>query len=136
MDSLRFSCRRGCTRCCEQKGFVYLTEDDLRRAAALLGIPARRFEAQYVYRTRRRLRFRKPRHAECPFLRPEGCVIHPAKPAQCRLFPFWPELVEDREAWVRTAQWCPGIGTGRLYRIGTAVEKADRMRRAYPEMYD
>ena len=30
---MRFECQRGCTACCEQKGFVYLTEGDLARAA-------------------------------------------------------------------------------------------------------
>ena len=34
MDAIRFTCQAGCTNCCEQKGNVYLTEDDLKRAAA------------------------------------------------------------------------------------------------------
>lgn len=135
MDGLRFACIAGCTNCCRKPGFVYLTEDDLRQAAAFLGMSSDEFEARYVYRTRRRLRLRKPRGKQCPFLLPEGCRIHPAKPTQCRLFPFWPELVEDREAWERTARGCPGIGTGPLYQIGTALELAEEMKRAYPAMY-
>jgi Fe-S-cluster containining protein len=65
-----------------------------------------------------------------------GCSIHPAKPTQCRLFPFWPELVENRKDWERAARTCPGIGTGPLIQIGTALETASEMRRAYPAMYD
>ncbi len=136
MDGFRFRCQPGCVRCCDQRGFVYLTESDLRRAAALLGLSTREFEARYVYRTRHRMRLRKPRHSQCPFLSENGCRIHAAKPAQCRLFPFWPELLETRRAWEATARWCPGIGKGKLYQIGTALERADRMRRAYPALYE
>ena len=135
MDGLRFACLPGCTACCREPGFVYLTEDDLRRAADFLGLSSAEFEARYVYRTRRRLRLRKPRGKQCPFLLEDGCRIHPAKPTQCRLYPFWPELVEDREAWREAARICPGIGTGPLFQIGTALEIAEEMKRAYPALY-
>ncbi len=135
MNGLRFRCVRGCTNCCDRAGYVYLTEEDLRRAAAHLGVSATEFEARYVYRTRHRMRLRKPRGSQCPFLRPGGCALHPAKPTQCRLFPFWPELVESREAWQAASRTCPGIGTGPLIQIGTALEIADEMRRAYPALY-
>jgi len=135
MDGLRFTCQPGCVACCDQDGFVYLTEDDLVRAAAFTGMKPCAFEEKYVYRTRHQMRFRKPRDKQCPFLVERGCGIHPAKPTQCRTFPFWPELVENRDAWNRTARWCPGIGQGPLIQIGTAMEMADEQRRAYPEMY-
>jgi Fe-S-cluster containining protein len=135
MRNLRFACQRGCTNCCNVEGFVYLTEEDLRRAARYLGLSPEEFEKRYVYRTRRRLRLRKPRHAQCHFLLEDGCSIHPVKPTQCRLFPFWPELVEDAGAWKATAVRCPGIGKGPLIQIGTALETADEMRRAYPALY-
>ncbi len=44
MNALRFQCQPGCTKCCEQQGFVYLTEDDLVRIAGVLGMTAREFE--------------------------------------------------------------------------------------------
>jgi hypothetical protein len=93
------------------------------------------FEWRYVYRTRRRLRLRKPRRAACPFLLAGGCRIHPDKPTQCRLFPFWPELVEVRANWRRAAEYCPGIGTGPVIQIGTALEASTEMRTAYPALY-
>ncbi len=135
MDVLRFACQPGCTACCEQEGFVYLSEEDLLRIAAHLGLAAEAFEARYVYRTRRRMRLRKPPHSQCPFLERGGCRIHPVKPVQCRLFPFWPDLVEDRAAWRATAEHCPGIGKGPLIQIGTALEIAHEMRTAYPALY-
>ena len=133
--NLHFECQRGCINCCDQDGFVYLTEEDLKRAAKFRGMSARAFEEKYVYRTRRALRFRKPRDRQCPFLENHGCSIHPAKPTQCRLFPFWPELVDDKKEWLKTGHWCPGIGKGELIQIDTARAQATEMREAHPRMY-
>jgi len=132
---MRFECQPGCTACCQRRGFVYLTEDDIRRAAAFLGLTARVFEKRYVYRTKNLQRLRIPRGSSCRFLRVDGCSIHPVKPAQCRLFPFWPELTEDRREWRRTADWCPGIGKGDLVQIDTVRNLAQEMRAAYPSLY-
>ena len=132
---LRFACQPGCTNCCNQSGYIYLTEDDLTRAAKFTSMPRDAFEQKYIYRTRHQLRFRKPRKKQCPFLLDHGCSIHPAKPTQCRTFPFWPELVEDRDEWKRAAKFCPGIGKGPLIQIGSAMEIAEQQRRAYPDQY-
>lgn len=136
MKGLRFECQAGCTNCCTQKGFVYLTEADLTRIAKFLGMSAADFERRYVYRTTRQLRLRVPRQVQCHFLLDGGCSIHPVKPAQCRIFPFWPELVDDKREWRKTAAWCPGIGKGELVQIEIAAGRAREMREAYPHMYD
>ena len=135
MTGLRFECQAGCTNCCQQKGFVYLTEADLARIAQFVGMKPAEFERVYVYRTKHLLRLRMPRHTQCHFLREGGCSIHPVKPTQCRIFPFWPELVDDKREWRKTAAWCPGIGKGELVQIDTARAAADEMRSAYPGMY-
>jgi uncharacterized protein len=135
MDGLRFTCQPGCTNCCDQSGFVYLSEQDLKRAARFVRMSAKAFEEKYVYRTANQRRFRKPPDKQCPFLEDHRCSIHPAKPTQCRTFPFWPELVENRKEWNRTARYCPGIGKGPLIQIGTAMEIAEEQRQAYPEDY-
>jgi uncharacterized protein len=134
-EGLRFECQPGCTACCEQEGFVYLTEADIVRAATFLGMRPAAFERQYIYRTRHRMRLRVPRGAQCHFLRDGGCGIHPAKPTQCRIFPFWPELVESKAQWRKTARYCPGMGKGPLIQIAEARAQASEMRSAYPEMY-
>lgn len=132
---LRFACQPGCTNCCNVQGYVYLTEDNLREAARYLKLTPAEFEQRYVYRTRHLLRLRKPRHSQCHFLEESGCSIHPAKPTQCRLFPFWPELVKSAHAWKVAARKCPGIGQGPLVQIGEAMEIASEMERAYPTIY-
>jgi len=135
MQGVRFTCQPSCTKCCEVTGYVYLTKDDLRRAAAFVNISVKQFERRYVVRFKRLLRLRKPKVGQCYFLKDGGCSIHPAKPTQCRLYPFWPELVEDRGKWTLEAKSCPGIGKGELIQLGTACETASEMKRAYPSMY-
>ena len=135
MEGIRFACQSGCSRCCDVEGFVYITEENLSRMAEFVGLARADFEARYVYRTRYSLRLRKPRGKQCHFLVDNACAVHPVKPVQCRLFPFWPELVEDSREWRRTAKWCPGIGKGPLIQIGTAHETASEMKQAYPTHY-
>lgn len=131
----RFQCQRGCTKCCNIEGYVYITEDDLTRIAKYLKMTPEDFESKYVYRTTNLLRLRKPRNAQCIFLREDGCGVHPVNPVQCRTFPFWPELVEKPSEWKKTGELCPGIGEGPLIQIGDAMERASEMKSAYPWIY-
>ncbi len=135
MRGLRFTCQTGCISCCTERGYVYLTERDLRNAAAFLGISRRVFEARYIYRTRHLLRLRKPRGSQCPFLEADGCIIHAVKPTQCRVFPFWPELAGSRREWRKTSSYCPGIGRGGLIPVQGILRAGEAMRTSYPAMY-
>lgn len=132
---LRFACQPGCTKCCDVRGFVYITENDLQRMAEYVGLSAQAFEKKFVVRFKQVLRLRKPRHSQCHFLTESGCSIHHVKPAQCRLYPFWPELVETRAHWQAERRMCPGIGKGELIQIGVACEMAAEMKAAYPAIY-
>jgi Fe-S-cluster containining protein len=133
---LRFACQPGCTKCCDTRGFVYITENDLQRMAAYVGLSAKAFEKRYVVRFKQLLRLRKPPKSQCHFLTEGGCSVHPVKPVQCRLYPFWPELVETRANWDTEGVLCPGIGKGELIQIGVACETAAEMKTAYPALYE
>lgn len=119
-NSYQFVCKTGCTKCCEQPGFVYLTEADLKRIATFLGMSVESFETKYVYRTKSLIRLRIPRLAQCPFLTVEGCSIHAVKPVQCSSFPFWPELLKSGKAWRETVKLCPALKQGPLVSIENA----------------
>jgi uncharacterized protein len=134
-EGLRFECQPGCTECCRQKGFVYLAPADVANIAAYLHLTPAEFERRYVYRTARRMRLRVPRDSSCSFLLAGGCSIHAVKPAQCRIFPFWPEMVESAREWKKTARYCPGIGKGPLIQIESARVQASEMRQSYPALY-
>ena len=108
--------------------------EDLPRLAAFLGISEDELRSRYVYATKYHFRLRRLQ-GQCPFLRADGCSVHPAKPTQCREFPFWPELIEDKKELKKTARWCPGIGKGNVVPVETLEESARKMRKAYPQMY-
>lgn len=133
---LRFQCQSGCTRCCDKEGWVYVTDGDVLRISAYLGMSLADFEQNFIYRTKRTARLRVPKNANCTFLSEGGCSIHEVKPVQCRTFPFWPELLGSRREWHLTGDWCPGIGQGKLVNIEVAQAQADEMVEAYPFFYE
>jgi Fe-S-cluster containining protein len=135
VEGFRFECQPGCSACCEMEGEVYLTEEDLVRIASHLSLEPADFEEKYVHRTVRSLRLRKPSDRQCLFHREGRCSIHPIKPVQCRVFPFWTEIIETHATWDETAQRCPGMNKGPLIQIETAQEISEEMRTGYPQMY-
>jgi Fe-S-cluster containining protein len=133
---MRFQCQSGCIRCCEQKGFVYLTREDIARIASHLGITRAEFKRVYLCGTAPLLRFRKQRHKQCPFLLANGCSIHEVKPLQCSSFPYWPELLAKASERREAAQYCPGINRGALVNIELARTIASQVQQAFPQLYE
>lgn len=129
---IRFQCQPGCINCCTQSGDVYLTEADIDRIAQHLGLARADFEQRHVRRTPDHARLRIPRQDSCPFLIEGGCGIHPVKPLQCRVFPFWPENIANRASWHKLRRYCPGVGVGSLVQIQTARAEAQAYRDAFP----
>jgi len=115
---------------------VRLAEGDAQKVAQHLGVGLDEFHARYVMHAADGLFLKPVVGNRCPFLEASGCAIHEAKPTQCRLYPFWPEIVETRQSWQRTVELCPGIGQGPLVQISDAVERAREMKRAFPESYN
>src|SRR5260370_42675544 len=77
-QKFRFECQPGCTECCRQQGFVYLSEADLARAARLVGLSAAAFERKKVYWKSNRMRLWTPPRHHCSFLENVGRGLHPA----------------------------------------------------------
>ncbi|MGC2210821.1 MAG: YkgJ family cysteine cluster protein [Candidatus Korobacteraceae bacterium] len=132
---MRFQCQPGCIACCEQKGFVYLTCDDISRLAEHLEITCAEFRRRYLCGTAPLLRFRKQRHKQCPFLLADGCSVHPIKPLQCRSFPYWPELLASAGERREAATYCPGMNKGPLVNLTLASQIAEQVQQAFPDLY-
>ncbi|HNX68736.1 MAG TPA: YkgJ family cysteine cluster protein [Candidatus Omnitrophota bacterium] len=101
-----FRCKR-CGACCKQPGFVYLTQADVDRLASFFRIDPYQFtEQSCVLLDRKHLAMKKHPDETCLFLRPDGCSVYAARPAQCREFPL---------SWKteRTLQYCEGMKKGK-----------------------
>ena len=109
---LHFTCTR-CGLCCRGPGEVWFTQEE--KAAALAAIAGTPLAEAVKERWR-------PAGADevldvkageaCPLLGPDGCSIQAVKPAQCRTYPFWPELLHSREDWESEKGRCEGIDRG------------------------
>ena len=105
-----FTCRRSGNCCARPGGMVRVSADEAAAIAAHLGLSEAGFRARYVDVDG--LRLRDGLGGRCVFLedgRQASCSIHPVRPAKCRSWPFWPELLESAELLAEARRSCPGI---------------------------
>jgi len=81
-------CQR-CTACCRWPGQVRVTEDEIIRIAAFLGLSEPDFIQQHtrLQHNRQGLALQEQPGGACLFLQDSLCTIQPVKPQQCRDFP-------------------------------------------------
>ena len=128
-DGLSFSCTR-CRDCCTgAPGFVWVDHDEIARLAAHRGVSIDEFAKAYVRRVGSRYSLIEKPGGDCVFWdKQSGCTVYPARPVQCRTWPFWPENVETPEDWQHVQAICPGSGKGRLYSAEEIVESIGMVR--------
>ncbi len=136
-DGLRFECTR-CAGCCGGfPGYVWITSEEIDRAAEFLRVTPDEFTEQYARRIGGRYTLKEVGNWNCVMLRlvgqavpgdakgDSGCRIYPVRPVQCRTFPFWDENLQKKERWDHAAESCPGMNRGRL----RSCEEIERLRR-------
>lgn len=109
-----YECQR-CGACCRWPGEVRLTQADISRLAAFLGLSEWDFIQRYtrLRRDRTGLCLEDQPDGACVFLCGHDCTVHAAKPDQCRQFPN---------------QWTlPGI-QGQCRAVGREVSAAEYAR--------
>ena len=62
----------------------------------------------------RALSLRERKNYDCVFLETGRCSVYQARPAQCRCYPFWEEIIASEETWKAESAFCPGVGKGSI----------------------
>ena len=114
-DGLRFRCTR-CGNCCTgPPGYVWVTPEEIEAIAQLRGESSDDILSLYTWPVGGQRSLKEKPDGDCVFYdHHEGCTIYPARPRQCRTWPFWESNVVTQESWQRTCQVCPGSGQGEL----------------------
>ncbi|MGI6784685.1 MAG: YkgJ family cysteine cluster protein [Aminivibrio sp.] len=113
-EGLRFSCI-GCGRCCRgEPGAIFYTPEEEAALAAQLGLSLQEFRDRYTTSRWEAPSLKEKRGGDCIFHdeKTNLCLVYEVRPMQCRLFPFWPSLLESPETWERAALSCPGMNDG------------------------
>jgi Fe-S-cluster containining protein len=122
-QGLRFSCTR-CSACCRfESGFVFLSEKDASLLGAAFNMEYSKFTEAYCRwvsseNGELQLSLKENSNYDCIFWAKEpveGCMVYDKRPLQCRSFPFWPSIVNNKKNWDMTARNCPGMGKGTLH---------------------
>ncbi len=115
---LAFGCQ-GCGNCCSgpAEGYVWVNDQEIDAAARHLKMTVNRFKQLYCRRVGTKYSFiEKPKNKDCIFLIPhgsgKGCAIYPARPLQCRTWPYWKENLRSKSTWDAAAEHCPGMNQG------------------------
>ena len=115
---LHFACQPDCGACCSRPGQVRLDRAEARAMAVALAMGQAAFRRQWVVNAGGSLRLVDGPDGACPMLGEDRrCRVYEARPAQCRRYPFWPELLADAATWEWEALRCPGIGKGQLISV-------------------
>ena len=111
---MSFSCTR-CGDCCTgAPGYVWVEQEEIEELAKFLGLSPGKFGERYLRKVGRRYSLLEKPGGDCIFF-DSGCTVYPARPVQCRTFPFWRSHLKSQRAWDEIAGECPGIGQGKFY---------------------
>ena len=118
---LKFSCKR-CSSCCRyDAGYVYLSENDLKKLVSCMEMDRDSFIGVYCrwvkdWKGRLILSLKEKSNSDCVFWNSEnGCLVYEFRPVQCRNFPFWESIVSSKENWNMASNGCPGMNSGELF---------------------
>lgn len=113
-EGLKFSCKE-CGWCCSfPGGAVYCTNKEFKAIADHLNMDLNKFMFEYTCIVDDFPSLSSREDGPCIFY-DKGCKIYEVRPLQCRLYPFWTEVVKSKHRWQEEAKNCKGINKGELH---------------------
>jgi Fe-S-cluster containining protein len=94
---------------------VFLTKDDRKTLAAHHGLSLSLFNSRFCDKSGGFWKLKDPNGGDCIFLKNKKCGVYNARPTQCRTWPFWPEVLNAKTWNAEVANFCPGVGKGKLW---------------------
>ena len=98
---------------------MFLSQKDLKRLSAHLLISEEACLEKYCREVPvgncSMVSLQEKKNYDCIFLTEKGCSVYEGRPGQCRTYPFWSSIVEDKAAWEAEMTSCPGMGIGKVY---------------------
>ena len=108
------SCGGAC--CTGESGVIDVNKHEMERIASFLEMEVEAFKNKYLYKVGYRYSLKENEvdgEYECVFFDRQsgGCKVYPARPLQCRTFPFWEYFKTHKE---ELKNECPGIVDGTI----------------------
>jgi len=128
-DGLPFTCTQ-CGDCCTgPPGVVWASDEELLEIAEYLGKPIGEIRLFHTRIVRGRVSLTEFANGDCTFFdsKSRKCTVYPARPVQCRTWPFWNSHLKDEAAWKRVCEVCPGAGEGTFFSLEQIEERAKRI---------
>lgn len=104
-----FECLQ-CGSCCLGRGGVRFNEEEAAEAAFYLKTDLPEFKRLYFKGDGPPWEINVDLEGYCLFHQPDGrCLVYPAKPQVCHLWPFLPGILKEESAFEDARTACPGI---------------------------
>ncbi|KAJ1484251.1 hypothetical protein T484DRAFT_1948245 [Baffinella frigidus] len=113
-DGISFKCVK-CGKCCKRSEPVLVNAKEIAAISELKKVPQADLKKGFIdedWGSAHILPFclKRTSGGACIFLDEKGaCSIYEARPTQCRTYPFWPENMGSREAYLAEEQHCDAV---------------------------
>lgn len=98
--------------------------------AKSLGISTQEFTKTYCNKTDGFFHLKQESKSDnCLFLKNNRCEVYQSRPMQCKTWPFWPDVMDAKTWKAEVANFCPGVGKGKLYSLEEIEEEIEKQNR-------
>jgi Fe-S-cluster containining protein len=112
-DKIGFKCT-GCGNCCSgSSGYIWLNKQEQINISKKLNLPLKKFLEKYTFIAENKISLKEIKKKEndywCIFLeKNKKCKIYDVRPHQCKSYPYWKNVVDDKNYLEFVLQDCPG----------------------------